>query len=61
MRGEIFPQEVMFSYRALALRIAADHSIRKVRKVVDQGIKEMAPPFDQMYSRVGRPGVIPPF
>lgn len=59
MRGEISPQEAMFSYRTLESRIPTDHPIRKVRKVVDQALKELAPTFDQMYSSVGRPSIPP--
>ncbi len=59
MRGEISPQDVLFSYRTLESRIPADHPIRKVRKVVDQALKEPAPTFDDMYSSVGRPSIPP--
>ncbi len=59
MRGEVSPQEVMFSYRTLESRIPVDHPIRKVRTVVDQALKEMAPTFDEMYSSVGRPSIPP--
>lgn len=59
MRGEISPQDVLFSYRTLESRIPADHPIRKVRKVVDQALKELAPTFDDMYSSVGRPSIPP--
>ena len=59
MRGEVSPQEVMFSYRTLESRIPVDHPIRKVRKVVDLALKEMGPTFDEMYSSVGRPSIPP--
>lgn len=57
MRGEITPQDVFFSYRTLESRIQADHSIRKVRKVVDQALKELTPTFDGMYSSLGRTSI----
>lgn len=59
MRGEISPQEIMFSYRTFESRIPADHPIRKVRQVVDQALKEIAPTFDEMYASVGRPSIPP--
>jgi len=59
MHGEISPQEVKFSYRTLESPIPADHPIRKVRKVVDQALNDLAPTFDQMYSTVGRPSIPP--
>lgn len=59
MRGEISPQETMFSYRTLESRIPADHPIRKVRLVVDTALKEIEPTFDDMYARVGRPSIPP--
>jgi len=59
MRGEVSPQEVMFSYRTLESRIPDDHPIRKVRQVVDRALKELEPTFDGMYARVGRPSIPP--
>lgn len=59
MRGEVSPQEIMFSYRTLESRIPVDHPIRKIRQVVDQALKELAPTFDEMYSSVGRPSIPP--
>ena len=59
MRSEISPQEINFSYRALESRIPTDHPIRKVRKVVDQALKEMAPTLDDMYSQAGHPSIPP--
>lgn len=59
MRGEISPQDNMFSYRTLESRIPADHPIRKVRQVVDIALKDIEPTFDDMYARVGRPSIPP--
>lgn len=59
MRGEISPQQVLFSYRTLESRIPAGHPIRKVRQVVDLALKELEPAFDKMYANAGRPSIPP--
>jgi transposase len=59
MLGEVSPRGAKFSYRTPEFRIPADHPIRKVSKVVDQALKELAPTFDDMYSSVDRPSIPP--
>lgn len=59
MRGDLPPQEDLFSYRTLESRIPASHPIRKVRQVVDAALKQMDPAFDQMYASAGRPSIPP--
>jgi len=59
MRGDIDPQPSMFSYVDLESRIPRDHPIRKIRKIVDGALTDIAPWFDGMYSTVGRPSIPP--
>jgi len=59
MRGEENPQPQMFSYVDLDSRVPAHHPIRKVRKIVDEALEELAPSFDEMYSTRGRPSIPP--
>ena len=59
MRGDDNQQEGMFSYISPEKRVPADHSLRPVRKMVDEILKEMSPKFAKLYSEVGRPSIAP--
>ncbi len=59
MRGEANPQAEMFSYVDLEARIPAKHPIRKIRRIVDEALKELEPAFEKMYSDKGRPSIPP--
>ena len=59
MRGEDEKQDGMFSYVSPEKRVPQDHSLRPVRKLVDQVLKEMSPEFTRLYSKVGRPSIAP--
>ena len=59
MRGDINPQPGMFSYIDLESRIPDQHPIRKIRRIVDDALAEIAPEFDAMYSANGRPSIPP--
>ncbi len=59
MRGEIDPQASMFSYVDLESRIPRDHPIRKIRRIVDETLRELEPAFEAMYSDRGRPSIPP--
>jgi len=52
-------QAGMFSYVALEDRIAKDHPLRAIRKLVDQVLTGMSKQFDRLYSDVGRPSIPP--
>ena len=52
-------QSGMFSYVALEDRIAADHPLRGVRRLVDAVLAGMSKEFDGLYSKVGRPSIPP--
>jgi hypothetical protein len=49
----------MFSYPSPEQRVPADHPLRKIRKVVDEVLKEMSPQFGKLYSDVGQPSIAP--
>jgi len=59
MRGISNDQNGVFSYVPIEKRIPQDHPIRKIKKVADRVLKRLSPVFDEMYSKVGRPGVPP--
>ena len=59
MRGEIDPQQSMFSYVDIEKRIPASHPIRKIRTVIDTAIVAIEADIDEQYSSIGRPSIPP--
>ncbi len=59
MRGQDTQQAVMFSYISPKERVTAEHPLRPIRSMVDQGLKEMSPVFEELNSDTGRPGIPP--
>jgi len=59
MRGEDKQQGGMFSYRTAEERIAPDHPLRAMRRMVDEALKALSPRFARMYSKDGRPSIAP--
>lgn len=59
MRGELDPQPEMFSYVDLESRIPRKHPIRRIRRIVDEALKELEPEFESMYADTGRPSIPP--
>jgi len=54
MRGDINPQPAMFSYVDLESCIPEQHPIRKICRILDEALDEIAPWFDEMYAANGR-------
>jgi len=40
-------------------RVPANHLIRLIKVLAEVALKELSPPFEQMYSEVGRPSIPP--
>jgi transposase len=59
MRGEDQQQSRMFSYRTVEERIARDHPLRAMRRMVDEALKGLSPRHALMYSKNGRPSIPP--
>ncbi|OED35901.1 transposase [Chromatiales bacterium (ex Bugula neritina AB1)] len=59
MRGEIDPQQSMFSYVDIEDRIPATHPIRDIRAVIDRAIAAIESDIDEQYSSLGRPSIPP--
>ena len=59
MRGNDRQQGSMFSYLCLEDRIPKDHPLRPMRAMVDKALGEMAPLFDKLYAKQGRPSIAP--
>jgi len=59
MRGADVTQAAMFSYRTLEERIPREHSLRKVRTLVDGILVTLHAQFEAMYADSGRPSIPP--
>lgn len=59
MRGEDQQQNRIFSYLSPEQRVRKDHPLRAIRIMVDEVLRQLSPPFDSMYARVGRPSIAP--
>ncbi len=55
MRGDDKRAEGMFSYVRLEERIAADHPLRAIRRLVDDVLTKMSGQLSGLYSHTGRP------
>ena len=59
MRGHDEKQDEVFSYIPLEQRIPREHPLRRIRQLVDGGLKEMGTQFEALYVRRGRPSIPP--
>ncbi len=59
MRGDDVLQMGVFSYVSAEQRIAADHPLRGIRRMVDEALGGMSSHFDALYARGGRPSIAP--
>jgi transposase len=59
MRGTDTQQSSMFSYLSPEERVPANHPLRPIRLMVDDGLKALSPSFSRLYSAFGRPSIPP--
>ena len=59
MRGDDRQPDAMFSYVSAEQRVPAEHSLRAIRALVDDVLRDMSREFDGLYARVGRPSIPP--
>ena len=59
MRGTICPQEPLFASFCVEDRIPAGHPLRKLREIIDIGLKQMSSVLTAMYADYGRPSIPP--
>ena len=59
MRGHDEQQGEVFSYIPLEQRIPGDHPLRRIREMVDRGLKELWTHFEALYAKRGRPSIPP--
>jgi transposase len=59
MRGTDERSGSLFSYVDLEARVRAGHPLRAIRSIVDDALRDLAPEFAALYSRIGRPSIAP--
>jgi transposase len=59
MRGEDIQQHELFSYGSLEERVPADHPLRPIRAMVDEGLKSLDGRFGEIYGEDGRRSIPP--
>ena len=59
MRGEDRESGALFSYVSCEARVPADHPLRPIRAIVDEALEVLAPTFERLYSKIGRPSIPP--
>ena len=59
MRGTDERSGGLFSYVDLEARVRADHPLRAIRSIVNDALRDSAPDFGALYSRIGRPSIAP--
>ena len=59
MRGDDKQQSGVFSYKTAEERIATEHPLRAMRKLVDEVLRNLSPQFGRMYAKGGRPSIAP--
>jgi transposase len=59
MRGDVNPQEAMFSYVSPERRVPPDHPLRKIKTDADQALRAISSDLDGLYGSTGRPSIAP--
>jgi transposase len=59
MRGEVSPQEAMFSYVSPERRVPEDHPLRRIKADADQALRGIGAQLDELYGSTGRPSIAP--
>jgi transposase len=59
MRGEINPQDAMFSYVSPERRVPVDHPLRRIKADADQAVRAISGELDELYGSTGRPSIAP--
>jgi transposase len=59
MRGTDERSGGLFSYVDLEARVRGDHPLRAIRSIVNDALRDLAPDFGALYSRIGRPSIAP--
>jgi hypothetical protein len=57
MRGEVNPQEGLFTYGSLERRVPTDHPLRSIKAYADQALRRIYAELDALYGATGRRSV----
>ena len=59
MRGWDARSEVLFSYVNCERRVAKEHPLRAMLRIVDEALAVLSPEFEGLYAKFGRPSIPP--
>ena len=59
MRGEVNPQQALFSYVSPEARVPATHPLRAITARADEVLATLERTFEKIYSQSGRPSIPP--
>jgi transposase len=59
MRGEVDPQNALFSYVSPEARVPTDHPLRAIKAYADAALRAISQEFDGLYGSTGRPSIPP--
>jgi transposase len=59
MRGDVNPQDGLFSYLSPDARVPATHPLRRIKAMAETVLRELSPTVDAMYSTTGRASIPP--
>ena len=59
MRGEERRQRAMLMIMEPGDRVPKEHPLRRVKELADAALTQLSPLFDEMYSLIGRPSILP--
>src|ERR1700747_2009810 len=59
MRGWDMRSDVLFSYVNCEARVAKDHPLRAILRIVDEALAALSAEFEGLYAKVGRPSIPP--
>ena len=59
MRGNVDPQSELLCLVSPESRVPKDHPLRRVKRLVDEVLRELSPCFEEMYAELGRPSIPP--
>ena len=59
MRGGDDRTDGLFSYVSCEARVPVRHPLRPIRAMVDDALELLSPDFEGLYSKIGRPSILP--
>ena len=59
MRGLVNPQADMLALISPEAVVPADHPVRRIKRLLDEVLRDLSPLFAEMYAQDGRPSIPP--